>query len=140
MHATQRALRRAERSVDLRKARLKTRRAKLPLAKEPREKAAVVATLLKFDRISAFERRFMEFHLICPSGRGTRNPARRPAQIRGEAASGHVTLKHLQPHIGRVAEVLVGEAHADEPCAQTRDRLIERNLWNICRRQRPKQP
>src|SRR5271166_3670653 len=117
MHAAQRPLRRAERSVDLRKARLKASRAELFLAKEPREKAAVVATLLKFDRISAFERRFVEFHLICPF---------RPRRAESSAASSADPRRGGQRRYDAQASSAAYRASCGNPCRRSPSRRAPR--------------
>src|SRR5208282_3758459 len=105
---------RAERIVDLHEPGFQARRAELLLAKKTGEKAPVVAALFELDQMGALERRIMKFHADGSSGKVRMFPA----QIGAEPAGGHMTLQRLQPHIGRIAELLIGEAHPREAVAQ----------------------
>src|SRR6185436_14694793 len=60
---------------------------------------------------------------------------RYPAQVGAEAALRDVALEHLQAHELRRAEVLVAELHGRQPLLQLANRLGQRHLRLMARRE-----
>ena len=120
MHPAQGAGFRAQGVVDLNDRHRHAGRFEFLLAKEAREKAAVVAALFEFDRVGAMKRRRMKLHDVSLS-------RLLPAEVGRQPTHRNVVLERLEPHQGGCAKLLVRKSHSLQPGIEVSDGLSERD-------------